>query len=99
MDELDGHGRHVWSGDWVSNDYHYDILVAEGLGTPASHGLLGEKATEQLGTLVRRSVPLFAAAGGRRLDGVLAKELLDGTILRLPPLAIYKLGRLCARVA
>jgi hypothetical protein len=61
MNELDGHGWHASSSGWVSDDHHLDILVAEGLGAPASHSLLAEKAIENLGLFIRRGFLLFTA--------------------------------------
>lgn len=46
INELDGHGRDVESGDGVPHDHHLDVLVAESLWTPASRSLLRKKAVE-----------------------------------------------------
>lgn len=98
MNELDGHGWHASFSGRMSNDHHLDILVAEGLRTPASHGLLGEKTIENLGLFIRKDFLLFTARGRRRLDCILTKKFLDGTVLWLLTLTIYQLGRPCARI-
>lgn len=61
VDELDGHSGHASSSGRVSNNHHLDILLAQGLGTPTSHGFSAEKTMERFGLFIRRGILIFDA--------------------------------------
>lgn len=93
INELNGHGWHTSSSGRVSNDHHLDILVAQGLRTPISHGFLAEKTVKHFGLFIRRAILIFTTLRRGRLNCTLAKEFLDRAVLWLLSLTIYQLGQ------